>query len=81
MAGNFINCVMSFYKEKNWKAIVSRYHDHPERNKLLWVFPAEENFEFLRENLFKLGCDSVLSIGCGSGLLEWVITEATDSMA
>ncbi|CAK1579038.1 unnamed protein product [Parnassius mnemosyne] len=77
MDESLVNSILNLYKNKNWKAIVSRYHDHPDRSKLLWVFPTEENFAFLRDSVLDLGCDGILSIGCGSGLLEWMITEAT----
>lgn len=75
------NEVIALYKEKNWKDIVEKYHDHPDRSSLLWVYPTEENFEFLRQSLGDLKCDSILSVGCGSGLLEWMITEATGKQA
>lgn len=77
MEDNFVNSVVTLYKEKDWRSIVNKYRDYPERNKLLWVFPTEENFVFLRKCLAELGCDRILSVGCGSGLLEWMITEAT----
>ncbi|XP_026759913.3 uncharacterized protein LOC128202632 [Galleria mellonella] len=74
---NFVVTVVDLYKEKKWREIVDRCHDHPERNKLLWVFPSEANLRFLTECLVELGCNGVLSIGCGSGLLEWILSEAT----
>ncbi|KAL4703196.1 hypothetical protein ACJJTC_004872 [Scirpophaga incertulas] len=74
---NFISVIEELYKSKNWKKIVETYHNHPERNRVLWVYPSEENFVFLKACLNELHNDSVLSIGCGSGLLEWMITEAT----
>ncbi|KAL0831785.1 hypothetical protein ABMA28_001323 [Loxostege sticticalis] len=77
MQENLVNDIIDLQREKKWKEIVERYHDHPDRNKLLWVFPSKENFEFLKERLQRLCCDGVLSVGCGSGLLEWMITEAT----
>ncbi|XP_021195543.3 uncharacterized protein LOC110380015 [Helicoverpa armigera] len=69
--------ITELYKENNWKEIVHRYHDHPDRNKVLWVYPSEENFEFVKNCLAELSCERVVSVGCGSGLLEWMITEAT----
>lgn len=74
---NFVNDVLELYTAKDWRKIVNKYHDYPERNKLLWVYPSEENFEFLKRNLEQLGCDHVISVGCGCGLLEWMICEAT----
>ncbi|CAG9787436.1 unnamed protein product [Diatraea saccharalis] len=77
MEENLVNDVIVLYKDKKWRDIVEKYHDHPERNKLLWVYPSENNFRFIKECLQQLGCDKIMSVGCGSGLLEWMITQAT----
>ncbi|KAG7309769.1 hypothetical protein JYU34_004269 [Plutella xylostella] len=77
MEDSFINTVVKLHKTKNWRDIIQNYHDHPERNKLLWVYPSEDNLDFLKKSLLDLNCDNILSIGCGSGLLEWIIGEAT----
>ncbi|CAH0723991.1 unnamed protein product, partial [Brenthis ino] len=74
---DIVNQITNLYKQKDWKSIINTYRDHPDRNKLLWVFPTEENFEFIANCMVELKCDNILSIGCGSGLLEWIITEAT----
>lgn len=77
MEENFVNNVIELYKNGQWQEITERYHDYPERNKLLWVFPSEGNFRFLRTCLADLNCDEIISVGCGSGLLEWMIVQAT----
>ncbi|KAM3956309.1 uncharacterized protein ACR2FA_009761 [Aphomia sociella] len=74
---NLVNSVVDLYKERKWREIVEKCHDHPDRNKLLWVFPSAKNLDFMSECMRELKCDRVLSIGCGSGLLEWILTEAT----
>ena len=74
---NIVEEVISLYKQKDWRTIIRTYYNHPDRNKLLWVFPTEENFEFIANCMIELQCDRIVSIGCGSGLLEWMITEAT----
>ncbi|CAB3246978.1 unnamed protein product [Arctia plantaginis] len=74
---DIVPSITDLYKENNWKEIVHKYHDHPDRNKLLWVYPSEENFEFLKLCLNNLCCDRIFSVGCGSGLLEWMVTQAT----
>ncbi|XP_053605362.1 uncharacterized protein LOC128672320 [Plodia interpunctella] len=74
---DLINNILNLYKEGDWKEIVDRYHDHPDRSKVLWVFPTGDNLEFIRDYLSELCCCRILSIGCGSGLLEWIITNAT----
>lgn len=74
---DIVSSITDLYKENNWKEIIHKYHDHPDRNKLLWVYPSEENFEFMKKCLNNLCCSRILSVGCGSGLLEWIITQAT----
>ncbi|KAJ8724613.1 hypothetical protein PYW08_016087 [Mythimna loreyi] len=74
---DIVAAITDLYKDSNWKEIVHRYHDHPERNKLLWVYPSENDFSFVKKCLQELQCDRIVSIGCGTGLLEWMITEAT----
>lgn len=69
--------VVALYKEKKWREIGDQFHDHPGRSKILWVFPSESNYRFLADCVEELGCERVLSLGCGSGLLEWMFTEAT----
>ncbi|CAK1543808.1 unnamed protein product [Leptosia nina] len=78
MEDTFVTSVLDLYQKGDWKNIVETYNKYPGRNKLLWVFPSEENFVFIRKTLKMLSCDRVLSIGCGSGLLEWMIFKATD---
>ena len=43
----------------------------------LWIRPSEDNLEFIKEETVKSGCLQIISIGCGSGLLEWLIHKAT----
>ncbi|XP_034828692.1 uncharacterized protein [Maniola hyperantus] len=73
---DIVASVTELYKQKDWKAIVESYREHPDRNKLLWVFPTEDNFQFIAKCMEELKCSEILSVGCGSGLLEWIITEA-----
>ncbi|XP_069676558.1 uncharacterized protein [Periplaneta americana] len=44
----------------------------------LWVRPSEENLHFIEQQTLKYGCSRLVSIGCGSGLLEWLIHKATN---
>lgn len=43
----------------------------------LWVRPSEDNLHFIKEQTVNAGCCQLVSIGCGSGLLEWLIHTAT----
>ena len=43
----------------------------------LWIRPSEDNLQFIKDEALKNGCLQIISIGCGSGLLEWLIHQAT----
>lgn len=64
---------------RDWKKII-RLNDRyslTEKSRFLWAWPSENCVEKLRNVLVKNCVQSILSIGCGSGLLEWILTEAT----
>ncbi|XP_075226318.1 uncharacterized protein LOC142327289 isoform X2 [Lycorma delicatula] len=44
---------------------------------VLWVRPSENNLKFLANSVIQNGLKGIVSIGCGSGLLEWLIQSAT----
>ncbi|KAH8310244.1 hypothetical protein KR044_000165 [Drosophila immigrans] len=44
------------------------------KRKLLWVWPTAKNLLQLQLKLAELSIRNVLSVGCGSGLLEWLLT-------
>ncbi|OWR53093.1 hypothetical protein KGM_204103 [Danaus plexippus plexippus] len=77
MEDNMIDEVRRLYEDGNWRTIVRTYRDHPGRNRLLWVYPTEENFVFIKKYMEESKCANILSIGCGCGLLEWMIIAAT----
>ncbi|XP_022113414.2 uncharacterized protein LOC110992058 [Pieris rapae] len=77
MEDQFVSTVLELFHKGDWKSIIKKYHSDPVRNTLSWVFPSEDNLQFINRNLAKLKCDQVLSIGCGSGLLEWILNQAT----
>lgn len=64
----------------DWQAVIELFSEFPldEKSKFLWAWPTHTNLIELRALLADNGIDTVLSIGCGSGLLEWVIKNAID---
>lgn len=46
-----------------------------ERSRYLWAWPDDNILKFLKHNLQKLSIKRILSVGCGSGLLEWIIQQ------
>ncbi|XP_055525513.1 uncharacterized protein LOC129718608 [Wyeomyia smithii] len=64
---------------KDWRKVIEFGQEAPfeERVKFLWVWPLQEDLERIQICFARLGISRVLSIGCGTGLLEWLITSAT----
>lgn len=48
-----------------------------ERKRYLWVWPIEQHMKELKSELDKLGVRSLCSLGCGTGLLEWLMMKCT----
>uniref|UniRef100_T1HMZ2 Uncharacterized protein n=2 Tax=Rhodnius prolixus TaxID=13249 RepID=T1HMZ2_RHOPR len=46
-------------------------------NLLLWPKPQVKDLKFIHKNLKSLGINKLTSIGCGTGLLEWLLTAVT----
>lgn len=71
--------VLEMYKKKNWKGILDLNPDpdNEEVQKILWVWPNEANLNFLQKALVRFKVRRIISIGCGCGLLEWIIGEYT----
>ena len=71
--------IQSLAGEKNWKEIIRVGSALPleEKKRILWAWPTEQNLNFLRSTLNELNLQTVLSIGCGTGLLEWIVKEST----
>nr|CAG4651744.1 EOG090X04EN [Triops cancriformis] len=59
------------------KAILDYYEHGFYDEKFLWVVPSEKLFRFLKQQLDDREIDRLVSIGCGSGLLEWLLGRLT----
>ncbi|XP_017119085.1 uncharacterized protein LOC108140663 [Drosophila elegans] len=62
----------------NWRKLLALGDclDQQLKRKLLWVWPTSVDLDYFNQLLTMHHIQSVLSIGCGSGLLEWLITAA-----
>lgn len=70
--------VLELYKQENWRELIGLNNsENINALKLLWVWPSEKNLDFIKSVVIEQGCDSITSIGCGCGLLEWIIIQAT----
>lgn len=68
--------------EHKWQDIIDSAFSYSfeERCKYLWAWPSKQCLLELSEILRKLQIKSILSIGCGSGLLEWLIHKVTGDL-
>lgn len=68
-----------------WQRVIElgARHDRCERSRYLWAWPTLAAIGELGRALRAYGCERVLSIGCGAGLLEWLLQQqsAGESMA
>lgn len=48
-----------------------------ERNRFLWAWPSLTDLTVLKWMLEDFRIETLLSVGCGSGLLEWILSKAT----
>ncbi|CAH1996995.1 unnamed protein product [Acanthoscelides obtectus] len=79
MDGEFLYEVLELTKEENWKGVLklNDESDKIEARNLLWVWPSEDNLRFIKDTVSNLNCVGIISIGCGCGLLEWIIEKST----
>lgn len=62
-----------------WRTVAAlrRRFNRQERSRYLWAWPTVCGLRKLGEELRSLGCAKVLSIGCGAGLLEWLLEQSS----
>ncbi|KAF7270583.1 hypothetical protein GWI33_016474 [Rhynchophorus ferrugineus] len=79
MAVTLVDKVVDFHREKDWRRILDlrEQFSNEDTRKILWAWPSEENLLFLREALISEHMEGVVSIGCGCGLLEWILQQYT----
>lgn len=81
MTTSLEECLISLSSANDWYGIIEAGKDFSveERSKFLWAWPSVECFQWLKRILNANHIDHILSIGCGSGLLEWLINKTTDA--
>ncbi|XP_012266387.2 uncharacterized protein LOC105692052 [Athalia rosae] len=67
--------VLELYHENKWRDILDlqNFKDAFEKHRLLWVWPSLEDLDWLKHIISERNVREIVSIGCGSGLLEWLI--------
>lgn len=73
-------CLVRFSSANDWHGIIEagKLFSVEERSKYLWAWPTVECLQWLKRYLNDNNITSILSVGCGSGLLEWIISKTND---
>lgn len=79
MEEEIINQVQSLFESNNWSDILKLEIDHlnDKVHAVLWVWPSVENLLFIKKYVQIFNLNGVISIGCGSGLFEWLLQQST----
>lgn len=64
-----------------WQSVVrlGQFYGRCERSRYLWAWPSMRGLNALGRLLWRNDCHRVLSIGCGAGLLEWMLMQQCPS--
>lgn len=83
MATSFEECLVSLSGVNDWYGVIEagKEFSFEEKSKFLWAWPSVQCFEWLKRILNATNIERILSIGCGSGLLKWLISKATGTHA
>lgn len=75
---SFQNEVREYVKKKDWRKILrsSQKYGIDVTSEVLWTFPTEYCVVYLKALWKSFNITSILSVGCGSGLLEFVLRES-----
>jgi hypothetical protein len=75
---NFQTDVREYVKKKDWKKILllSQKYEMSVTSEILWTFPTEYCLNYLKALWKSFNITNILSCGCGSGLLEFILREA-----
>lgn len=75
-----MNGLVNLYEKRNWREILNLKQSQSAEFdwvKLIWVWPEEENLKFIAKYVQQFGLSEVCSVGCGTGLFEWLLSECT----
>lgn len=75
MAISLEDCLIRLVGDDDWRGVLDagKQFSVEEKSKFLWAWPSADCFQWLKCILVEQQIGSILSIGCGSGLLEWLI--------
>ena len=65
-------------KKKDWRKVlqIRQKYEFDVTSEILWTFPTEYCLNYLKAIWKSFNITNILSVGCGSGLLEFIIKES-----
>lgn len=72
---NVEEIILRLHNDCNWKDIVNLTSviDSSKNNRLFWVLPTLDDLSWITEVIKKNKISGIISIGCGCGLIEWLL--------
>lgn len=79
MCSSLEEILVNLSNDGDWHGVIEigRNFDLDERSKFLWAWPTIDCLQWMKKLFNNHQIKSILSIGCGSGLLEWLICQST----
>ncbi|XP_074100927.1 uncharacterized protein LOC141528664 [Cotesia typhae] len=77
MECEFEKKVSKLHEEGNYEKIIelSGSAECDEAQRLMWVWPTFNDLQWIRDLLDNFKYKKIVSVGCGTGLLEWIIQQ------
>lgn len=75
---NYQNEIQESVRKRDWRKILfsSKKYGFDLTHQFMWCYPTSSCIEFLKVLWKNFDIKNILSIGCGSGLMEFILKEA-----
>jgi hypothetical protein len=75
---NYQNEILEVVKKRDWRKVLylSQKYGFDITNQFMWCYPTVACTEYLRKIWKGFNISNILSIGCGSGLMEFILKES-----
>lgn len=79
MATTLEDYLVELSSANDWHGVIEagNLYGPEETTKFLWAWPTVASLNWLKRNLIENHIGNILSVGCGSGLLEWLICKTS----
>ncbi|XP_071563677.1 uncharacterized protein [Temnothorax nylanderi] len=71
--------ILSLYNAQKWEEIaaLASANGNPKPSRLSWVLPDVSDLYWINDTIRKYNLSGIASIGCGCGLLEWLLQKCS----